>query len=68
MVIVDNGCGFDSTTVSSQSVGLRSMQERLEEVGGTFQLQSGVGQGTQIVVGYARSPSAAPSAREGDAR
>jgi two-component system, NarL family, sensor histidine kinase LiaS len=58
--IVDNGCGFDPTKISSQSVGLRSMQERLEEIGGTFQLQSRAGQGTQIMVGYARSSSAAP--------
>jgi signal transduction histidine kinase len=52
LTIVDNGCGFEPATVSSQSMGLRSMQERLEEVGGTFQLQSRVGQGTQIVVVY----------------
>src|SRR5579883_148328 len=64
--IIDNGRGFDSTTVSSQSVGIRSMQERLEEVCGTFQLKSEAGQGTQIVLGYACFPGAASSAHEED--
>jgi signal transduction histidine kinase len=65
MVLADNGRGFDPTTVSSQSVGLRSMQERLEEIGGTFQLQSEAGQGTRIVVRYTLPPGVPRSASEG---
>ncbi len=66
MSIADNGCGFDPTMASSQSVGLQSMRERLEEIGGTFQLESRAGQGTRVTVGYARSPRATPSPCAGD--
>ncbi|GCE28605.1 hypothetical protein KDA_40890 [Dictyobacter alpinus] len=48
LTIADNGCGFEPTSISPQSVGLQSMRERLAEVGGNFQLQSQPGQGTQI--------------------
>lgn len=68
LTIVDNGRGFDRMTVSSQSVGLLSMQERLEEIAGTFQLQSSVGQGTQIKVCYPYSRHTAPYAPERDTR
>jgi signal transduction histidine kinase len=50
--ISDNGCGFDPATVSSQSLGLRSMKERMESIGGTLLLQSASGQGTWIVACY----------------
>ena len=52
LTIADNGCGFDAATVSSQSLGLRSMKERMESIGGTLLLQSSSGQGTRIVACY----------------
>jgi len=52
LTISDNGCGFDPATVSSQSLGLRSMKERMESIGGTLLLQSSSGQGTRIVACY----------------
>lgn len=64
LVIADNGRGFDRMAVSSQSVGLQSMQERLEEIAGTFQIQSTVGQGTQIRVCYPYPRRAAPYTQE----
>jgi NarL family two-component system sensor histidine kinase LiaS len=67
LTIADNGQGFDPTAVSSQSVGLQSMQERLEEIGGTFQLQSAVGQGTRIIVKYPYPPQATISQHEQEA-
>jgi two-component system, NarL family, sensor histidine kinase LiaS len=52
LTIADNGRGFDRSAVSPQSMGLQSMQERLEGMNGTFQLQSSIGQGTHIEVRY----------------
>lgn len=39
--IVDNGCGFDIDTAMAQSMGLRSMRDRMHSMGGKFSLQSG---------------------------
>ncbi|MBA2288335.1 MAG: sensor histidine kinase [Ktedonobacteraceae bacterium] len=47
--IVDNGQGFDTTATDGYGVGLHSMQERIEELGGTLTVQSRVGEGTRIV-------------------
>lgn len=49
LTIADNGRGFDPATLSGQGVGLPSMRERLEEIGGTLLVQSQPGKGTRIV-------------------
>lgn len=51
--ICDNGKGFDSsqTMASSGHYGLKFMRERTEMMNGTFQLKTGLGTGTQIIVG-----------------
>ncbi len=46
--IEDDGRGFDSTKAFPGHLGLASMQERAEQLGGTFALVSAPGQGTQI--------------------
>jgi len=47
----DNGTGFDPSVCSGEDMrGLWNMEERTKLVGGTFQLQSSAGQGTQITV------------------
>ena len=46
--VVDNGCGIDSENPGS-GMGMRSMRERAELVGGTFGVQTGSG-GTTITV------------------
>jgi signal transduction histidine kinase len=49
--IVDAGIGFDPGKASSNGgLGLRSMQERLRAVGGTVEIDSQKGGGTQILV------------------
>lgn len=50
VTIQDNGKGFDTAAMKQRktSFGLRSMQERCEELGGTFMLRASVGVGTQI--------------------
>jgi signal transduction histidine kinase len=53
--IEDDGCGFDSDAVlhgngTSRSLGLILMRERAIQVGGTFQVNSRIGQGANIMV------------------
>lgn len=49
--INDNGKGFDVRMVNTVGhVGLEGMRERVEILGGSFQLHSVIGQGTEIVV------------------
>ncbi|MGH2495471.1 MAG: HAMP domain-containing sensor histidine kinase [Ktedonobacteraceae bacterium] len=49
--IVDNGEGFSRETESVQhGLGLHLMQERVEELGGMFDLSTSPGQGTRVTV------------------
>jgi signal transduction histidine kinase len=51
--VQDEGVGFDPVLVQSggsQRFGLRVMQERAEEVGGTVQVHSAPGEGTRVVI------------------
>lgn len=50
LVIADDGRGFDSTLPYYGHFGLRTMRERAEAVGGTLDLGSADGRGTQIRV------------------
>jgi PAS domain S-box-containing protein len=53
-IIEDNGRGFDVAATSlATRLGLRGMQERMELVGGTLQIESSRGIGTTV---YARVP------------
>ena len=49
MIIKDDGCGFDISTPHG-GIGLASMRERAEALGGCFTLESAADQGTRIVV------------------
>ncbi len=44
--ITDNGIGFD-TTIRKKGIGLHNLQERVEELQGTFSIESTVGNGTK---------------------
>ena len=46
--ISDDGCGFAQEHVAPSSFGLRFMQERIEQIGGTFEINSTQGQGTTL--------------------
>jgi signal transduction histidine kinase len=46
--IVDEGPGFDPNQIFPGHLGLRSMQERVERLGGTLTIQSAPGQGTAV--------------------
>lgn len=49
MIIADSGVGFDSDDPAFKAgLGLRSMRERLRQVGGSIEIESGQGAGTTL--------------------
>lgn len=48
LTIRDNGQGFDTSGQFPGHLGLKSMRERVERIGGKFQIHSAVGVGTTI--------------------
>jgi signal transduction histidine kinase len=49
LTVKDDGRGFDAQAQHA-GIGLRSMRERAEAIGGAFSVESTPGQGTQIIV------------------
>ncbi len=49
LTIFDNGKGFN-TASKKAGIGLKNMQERIEEVNGTFSIESALGKGTSIYI------------------
>jgi signal transduction histidine kinase len=47
VVVVDNGKGFDMTSTRRGS-GLTNMEDRLDALGGSLQVESAVGVGTTL--------------------
>ncbi|MDR1799780.1 MAG: hypothetical protein LBR19_07885 [Bifidobacteriaceae bacterium] len=47
--IQDNGRGFDPAVVPESRLGLSIMRERIEQVGGTLEIDTAVGQGTRVL-------------------
>jgi NarL family two-component system sensor histidine kinase LiaS len=45
----DNGQGFDPQVETLEGIGLRSIRERIEQIGGTVLIQSAWGRGTRII-------------------
>jgi signal transduction histidine kinase len=50
LTIADDGVGFDASAAMGRGLGLISMQERLDAVGGALDIRSAPGQGTRIAV------------------
>ena len=59
LTIVDDGVGFDVNTTWRKGLGLISMRERLEPVGGSLKVHSTPGAGTRLEVADAVRPRAA---------
>jgi signal transduction histidine kinase len=63
VTVSDNGQGFDPGCIGPPGqaghFGLSQMRERIRDLGGTMDVRSAVGQGTQIVVTLPRAASAA---------
>jgi signal transduction histidine kinase len=70
VTVQDDGCGFDPTEGfgdCAAGVGLRVMRERAEEIGGTLEVQSAPGQGTEVIVTAPLARGAGdPMDKEGD--
>ena len=49
LTVSDNGQGFDPQAVKSKGMGLCSIRERIEQVGGTVLIHSRDGVGTQVI-------------------
>ncbi|HEX7793809.1 MAG TPA: ATP-binding protein, partial [Vicinamibacterales bacterium] len=50
LTIVDDGTGFDEDSMTSKGLGLISMGERLEGVGGSLNIRSRPGAGTRLEI------------------
>lgn len=48
--VSDDGCGFDTTSITGLGLGLRGMEERAELVGGSVAITSSIGTGTTVVL------------------
>ena len=58
LIIEDDGCGFDyQVDQDLRHFGLRIMRERAERLGGTFQVETTPGEGTQITALLPLHPS-----------
>jgi signal transduction histidine kinase len=56
LVVEDNGRGFSRAPDDALADGLRNMRQRMEEIGGTFSIESQPGAGTKISLRYLWSP------------
>jgi signal transduction histidine kinase/CheY-like chemotaxis protein len=59
--VIDNGVGFDATTLArrrARRFGLVGIQERVDLMGGVFQILSGRGRGTELRVELPLQPAA----------
>jgi signal transduction histidine kinase len=61
ITIEDNGQGFECAPDNASSDGLRNMRQRLEEIGGQFQLSSRPGAGTRVSFVYPWPPNHRPN-------
>lgn len=48
IAVLDNGKGFEPGGVRAAGTGLKNMRQRLEEIGGRFELETQPGQGTTV--------------------
>ncbi len=49
LTVIDNGKGFNPVSVNGTGVGLQSMRERLEPLGGRLVVESSPGYGTSVI-------------------
>ena len=60
--VADDGAGFEVNGAWGQGLGLISMRERLEAIGGTFHILSTPGAGTRIDIAVPLAAEAASPA------
>ena len=52
MEIQDDGCGFDTLTLSAENLGLKIMAERVDSIKGKLKIESKIGTGTAIQLSW----------------
>lgn len=50
IIIEDNGVGFNTATLSNDGMGLGAIQKKIEQLNGTFEVDSTPGKGTTIII------------------
>lgn len=57
LTISDNGCGFAINDLRERGVGLHSMQERMQALGGSVKIESTLMKGTTVCARYSPIPA-----------
>ncbi len=57
-LVSDNGRGFDSSMAANPGIGLRSIALRMEEISGSFRIDSQIGHGTTAILEVALKDTA----------
>ena len=60
LTIADDGRGFDPAAVDNLGIGLRSMHERLADLGGRLSVESAPGKGTRLIAAVPTSNDTSP--------
>jgi NarL family two-component system sensor histidine kinase LiaS len=63
LIVSDNGCGFDPQSRNDPGIGLSSMHERVQALGGHLAIQSEKGQGTTITAWFEQALTDAKAKR-----
>ncbi|QSS96482.1 sensor histidine kinase [Psychroflexus sp. ALD_RP9] len=50
IIIEDNGKGFDPEQIKSSGMGLKTIEERVEALGGTFDIDTQIGRGSTFII------------------
>jgi signal transduction histidine kinase len=61
IVISDNGCGLKTPVESAEADGLRNMQQRMQELGGLFAIETAAAGGTRVELGLSLPAKRAPA-------
>ncbi len=56
LIVADNGRGFEPQAVAANSLGLTSMKQRVESVGGTLKVDSKLSVGTSVIAEVELAP------------
>jgi signal transduction histidine kinase len=56
IAVTDDGAGFDQQAAHT-GLGLRGIEERVKEIGGTLTITSAPGRGTSLVIQLPQSPT-----------
>jgi signal transduction histidine kinase len=56
LTIADNGCGFAVASGAYRGMGLLSMRERMQDLGGSVEVESRPGRGTRVMASCPRNP------------